>query len=202
MIDSHYEAIDAWDKLISTLYGEDGKRQIEIFIERIELGFIHWLPRWTVLVGKSGTGKTTLDRIIFQMFNDIVIPLSGGKPMNYGEYNDGTLGICPDGDFAAMYEHVTKTWHTPFNYHLLVSTNRDVLLPKTYECIEDDGNKIAKFVNTKTLYFDDIELIHTTGKRFMGPDYRELISSINDGVSELKLYFHEKARVDFMERRL
>lgn len=202
MTDSRYEVIDAWDELITALYGEDNKRKIEILIERMELDLIHWLPRWTVLIGKPGTGKTTLDRIIFQMFNDVVIPLSGYKPMNYGEYNDRTLGICPDCDFATIYDYVTKNWHTPFNYHLLVSTDREVLLPKIYECIEDDGNKITKFVNTKGLYIDDVEVIHTTGKRFMGPDYRKLINSINDGIPELKLYFREKAGRDFIERKL
>lgn len=202
MTDSHYEAIDAWDELISKLYGEDGKRQIEILIERIELGLIPWLPRWTVLVGKCGTGKTTLTRIIWQMFNNVTIPMSGYKPMNYGEFNDGTLGLCLDADFHALYEHVTKNWSHPTNYHLLVETTREVYMPKIYECINDENDKNIKFVNTKGSYMDDVEVIHTTGKCVPRLRYIELVNAINDGIPELKIYFRQKASADYIERRL
>ena len=201
MTDSKYEAIDAWDELILKLYGEDGKCRIEKLIERMELGLVNWLPRWTVLVGGTATGKTTLTRIIFQMFNDIVIPTSGYEPMNYGEYCDSTLGLCMDRNFDSLYTYVTRNWRPITNYHLLVETTKEILLPRAYTCI-DEADENAIFKKDYGSPTDNIEVIHTTGKTLSRLLYNELVHKINEGIPELKLYFREKASADYIERRL
>ena len=201
MTESNYAAIDAWDELISTLYGNEGKRQIEILIERMELGLIPWLPAWTVIIGGPGTGKTTLTRIIWQMFNNVTIPMAGYKPTNYGEYNAGTLGLCTDADFNALYEHVTKNWHVSCRYHLLVETNKDVLLLKEYTPVDiNDTNYIFKKDCDSSMR--DIEIIRTTGKRIPTSKYLDLVHTIEDGILELQLYFRQKASRDYVERLL
>ena len=201
MTDSHYEAIDAWDELISKLYGKDGKCRIEKLIERMELGMVNWLPRWTILVGGPGSGKTTLTRIIFQMFNDVTIPMTGYNPMNYGEYGDSTLGLCLDTDFDALYAYVTKNWRPITNYHLLVETTKEILLPRMYTCI-DEADENAIFKKDYGSSTDNIEVIHTTGKTFSRLSYNELVHKINEGIPELKLYFRNKASADYIERIL
>lgn len=201
MTNSNYEAIDAWDELITKLYGKDGKSRIEKLIERMALGLVNWLPRWTVLVGGTGSGKTTLTRIIFQMFNDIAVPMTGYNPMNYGEYGDSTLGLCLDTDFDALYQYVTKNWHPITNYHLLVETTKEILLPRTYTCI-DESDENAIFTKDYGSPTDNIEVIHTTGKTLSRLLYNELIHKINEGIPELKLYFLNKASADYIERRL
>ena len=201
MTNSHYEAIDAWDELITKIYGKDGKCRIENLVERMALGLVSWLPRWTVLVGGPGSGKTTMTRIIFQMFNDVVVPMTGYNPMNYGEYGDSTLGLCLDTDFDKLYEYVTKNWHPISNYHLLVETTKEILLPRAYTCI-DEADENAIFKKDCGSLADNIEIIHTTGKTLPRLLYNELVHKINEGIPELKLYFFNKASADYVERRL
>ena len=201
MVNSHYEAIDAWDELILKLYGKDGKRRIEKLIERMALGLVNWLPRWTILVGGPGSGKTTLTRIIFQMFNDIVVPMTGYNPMNYGEYGDSTLGLCLDTDFDKLYEYVTKNWRPITNYHLLVETDKEILLPRAYSCV-DENDKNYIFTRDYSSSADNVEVIHTTGKTLSRLLYNELVHKINEGIPELKLYLLNKASADYIERRL
>lgn len=43
-----YSSINAWNELILTLYGHEGKKTIETIIELMELGLIHWLPKCLV----------------------------------------------------------------------------------------------------------------------------------------------------------
>ena len=179
MTNSRYEAIDAWDELISKLYGEDGKRKIEILIERMELGLISWNPKWTILLGKSGTGKSTLIHILIQLFPDQWIAVAGYKPCDYGQY-DNILGICPDGDVSTMYNYINRNWTVSSRYHLLVATNKE-------PSVELQNSDM---------------IIRTTGNRVLVDEYRELITDVLAGIPELKLYFREKAGRDYIERRL
>ncbi len=172
-----YAPIDAWDKLIFTLYGEEGKQQIEYFIERMELGLTHWLPKWTILVGKAGTGKSTLIHIICRLFDNWT-PV-GAYSSDFGQYG-GALGICHDEDVEKLVQHVTENWELSKDYHILAATN----------------NHRATFTSA------DIQVIRPTGFVMPVEKYEKAMDEIYQGIPELKLYFREKAVMDFMERKL
>lgn len=178
-MDNRYAAIDAWNELIYELYGAEGKYRIETFIERMELGLIDWLPRWTILYGGPGSGKSTLIYIISTLFKDQYLPIEGYKPYDFGQYN-GILGICHDADVDGMYREITENWTLSKDYHLLLGTlmRPETDIKESHEIIQPTGNRISK------------------------DRYDELMDIIYHGIPELKLYFKHKAASDFMERRL
>lgn len=180
-----YAPIDAWNELIFTLYGEEGKQQIEYFIERMELGLTHWLPKWTILIGKAGTGKSTLIHIICRLFDNWT-PV-GVESADFGQY-EGSLGICHDADIEKLRRHVTENWEYSKDYHILAAT--DVIY--------------HQHLNDSRIAFDsdDIQVIRPTGFVMPVEKYERAMDEIYQGVPELKLYFREKAIMDFMERRL
>ena len=106
-----------------------------------------------------------------------------------------------DTDFDALYAYVTKNWHPITNYHLLVETDKEILLPRAYSCV-DENDKNYIFTRDYSSSADNVEVIHTTGKTLSRLLYNELVHKINEGIPELKLYFHEKASADYIERKL
>ena len=60
--------INAWDKLISTLYSEEERHKIEWAIGSIVSGDSKTLQKFMVLYGSAGTGKSTILNIIQQLF--------------------------------------------------------------------------------------------------------------------------------------
>ena len=61
-------SIDAYDKLISTLYSEEERHKIEWAIGAIVTGDSKKIQKFMVLYGAAGTGKSTILNIIQQLF--------------------------------------------------------------------------------------------------------------------------------------
>ena len=61
-------AIDAWDKLMTTIYSEEERTKIEWAIGSIVCGESKKLQKFMVLYGAAGTGKSTVLNIIQQLF--------------------------------------------------------------------------------------------------------------------------------------
>ncbi len=61
-------SIEAWDKLISTLYDEDERHKIEWAIGSIVTGDSKKIQKFMVLYGEAGTGKSTILNVIEQLF--------------------------------------------------------------------------------------------------------------------------------------
>ena len=62
-------SIEAWDKLISTLYDEDERHKIEWAIGAIVTGDSKKIQKFMVLYGEAGTGKSTILNVIQQLFD-------------------------------------------------------------------------------------------------------------------------------------
>ena len=60
--------IEAWDKLISTLYDEEERHKIEWAIGSIVTGDSKKIQKFMVLYGEAGTGKSTILNVIEQLF--------------------------------------------------------------------------------------------------------------------------------------
>ena len=61
-------SIEAWDKLISTLYDEEERHKIEWAIGSIVTGDSKKIQKFMVLYGEAGTGKSTILNVIEQLF--------------------------------------------------------------------------------------------------------------------------------------
>lgn len=62
-------SIEAWDKLISTLYDEEERHKIEWAIGSIVTGDSKKIQKFMVLYGEAGTGKSTILNVIEQLFD-------------------------------------------------------------------------------------------------------------------------------------
>ena len=174
-----YSSIDAWNELILTLYGADGKHRIETIIKQMELGMIHWLPKWIVLVGGARTGKSTLIAIISRMFEDGWIYIRADSS-DYGQHHR-ILSIAPDADFPKLYQNVSENFSFSTEYHILTETKKK---PMNME------------------YFEDVEFICPTGNTLSRPCYQKNLEVIVEGIQELKLYFRLQAEKEFLKRTL
>lgn len=61
-------SIEAWDKLISTLYSEKERHKIEWAIGSIVTGDSKKIQKFMVFYGEAGTGKSTILNVIQQLF--------------------------------------------------------------------------------------------------------------------------------------
>lgn len=62
-------SIDAYDKLMSTLYSEEERHKLEWAIGAIVTGESKYIQKFLVLYGSAGTGKSTVLNIIQQLFD-------------------------------------------------------------------------------------------------------------------------------------
>ena len=62
-------SIEAWDKLISTLYSEEERKKIEWAIGAIVTGDSKKIQKFMVLYGEAGTGKSTILNVIAKLFD-------------------------------------------------------------------------------------------------------------------------------------
>ena len=62
-------SIEAWDKLISTLYDEDERHKIEWAIGSIVTGESKKIQKFMVFYGEAGTGKSTILNVVQQLFD-------------------------------------------------------------------------------------------------------------------------------------
>ena len=62
-------SIEAWDKLISTLYDEEERHKIEWAIGAIVTGDSKKIQKFMVFYGEAGTGKSTILNVVQQLFD-------------------------------------------------------------------------------------------------------------------------------------
>ena len=142
--------VNAWDKLISTLYSEEERHKIEWAIGAIVTGDSKKLQKFMVLYGAAGTGKSTILNIIQQLFEGYYAIFDAkalGSSTNSFALeafkNNPLLAIQHDGDLSRIedntrlnslvsHEHMTvnekykSTYTNQFKCFLFMGTNRPV----------------------------------------------------------------------------
>jgi len=103
----------AWDELVGLLYSEEERHKFEWAIGSIVHGDSKWIQKFLVFYGKSGIGKSTILKIICQLFDGYYVTI------------DGKLLGSSNGQFAL----------DKFRNHPLVAIQHDTDLSK----IEDNA---------------------------------------------------------------
>ena len=143
-------SIDAFDKLISTLYSEEERHKIEWAIGSIVSGESKHIQKFMVLYGAAGTGKSTILNIIQKLFEgyysvfDAKSLGSGGSQFALEAFrNNPLVAIQHDGDLSkiedntrlnslvsheemVVNEKYTKGYTNRFKCFLFMGTNRPV----------------------------------------------------------------------------
>lgn len=143
-------SIEAYDKLMSTLYSEEERHKIEWAIGAIVTGDSKTIQKFMVLYGAAGTGKSTILNIIQQLFEgyysvfDAKALGSSSNSFALGSFRTNPLvAIQHDGDLSKIEDNTRlnslvshelmevndkfkQTYATRFNAFLFMGTNKPV----------------------------------------------------------------------------
>ena len=143
-------SIEAYDKLIGTLYSPEERHKLEWAIGSIVSGDSKSIQKFLVLYGAAGTGKSTILNIIQQLFEgyysvfDAKALGSANSPFALEAFNSNPLvAIQHDGDLSriedntrlnslvshelmTVNEKFKKAYSTRFKAFLFMGTNRPV----------------------------------------------------------------------------
>jgi len=143
-------SIEAWDKLIGTLYEPEERAKIEWAIGAIVTGGSKTLQKFMVLYGSAGTGKSTIINVIQQLFDgyysvfDAKALGSSNSAFALESFRTNPLvAIQHDGDLSkiedntrlnslvshermTVNEKYTKTYDNDFKCFLIMGTNKPV----------------------------------------------------------------------------
>ena len=143
-------SIEAYDKIISTLYTEEERAKIEWAIGAIVTGASKSIQKFMVLYGAAGTGKSTIINIIQQLFEgyysvfDARALGSGGDQFALEAFkNNPLVAIQHDGDLSRIEDNTrlnslvsheqmmvnekfAKRYSANFKAFLIMGTNKPV----------------------------------------------------------------------------
>ena len=142
--------IDAWDKMISTLYSPEERHKIEWAIGSIVTGDSKELQKFMVLYGPAGAGKSTVLNVIQQLFdgyysvfdakalgsssNSFALEAFKTNPL-VAIQHDGDLSRIEDNtrinslvshEYMTVNEKFKSTYTNKFKCFLFMGTNRPV----------------------------------------------------------------------------
>lgn len=142
--------IDAWDKLISTLYSSEERHKIEWAIGSIVTGDSKDIQKFMVLYGAAGTGKSTILNVIQKLFegyyavfdakalgstsNSFALEAFKTNPL-VAIQHDGDLSRIEDNtrlnslvshELMTVNEKFKSTYANRFNAFLFMGTNKPV----------------------------------------------------------------------------
>ena len=142
--------INAWDRLISTLYSEEERHKIEWSIGAIVSGESKYIQKFMVLYGAAGTGKSTILNVIQKLFegyysvfdakalgsssNSFALEAFKSNPL-VAIQHDGDLSHIEDNtrlnslvshELMTVNEKFKSAYSSRFNAFLFMGTNKPV----------------------------------------------------------------------------
>lgn len=140
----------AWDALVSKLYAPEERAKIEWMIGSIVSGDSKWIQKFFVFYGSGGTGKSTILKIIEQLFSGYCAPIQSTNLVSRNDAfvlealkDNPLVAIDDEGELKslesnamlnALTSHATmlmnekhkSKYPMSFNCMLLISTNQPV----------------------------------------------------------------------------
>ena len=177
--------IDAYDRLISTLYSEEERHKIEWAIGSIVSGDSKTNQKFMVLYGAAGTGKSTILNIIEKLFDGYFCTFDAKA---LGSSNDSfalepfktnpLVAIQHDGDLSRIEDN---TRLNSLVSHELMSVNEKFKgkYETRFKCFLFMGtNKPVKITDGKSGLLRRLIDVTPTGKKVPGNEYKELVSKV------------------------
>lgn len=178
-------SIEAWDKLISTLYSESERHKIEWAIGSIVTGASKTIQKFMVFYGSAGTGKSTILNIVQSLF-DGYYSVFDAKALGSGNNsfaleafkNNPLIAIQHDGDLSriedntrlnslvshelmTVNEKFKATYSSKFNAFLFMGTNKPVKIT------DSRSGLIRRLID-----------VSPTGHKLPAREYKRLIAQI------------------------
>lgn len=177
--------INAWDKLIGTLYSPDERHKIEWAIGSIVSGDSKTLQKFMVLYGAAGTGKSTILNIIQMLFEgyystfDAKALGSSNNSFALESFKTNPLvAIQHDGDLSRIEDN---TRLNSLVSHELMSVNEKFkgLYETRFKCFLFMGtNKPVKITDGKSGLLRRLIDVHPTGNKIPAREYKKLVRQV------------------------
>lgn len=177
--------IDAYEKLISTLYSPEERRKLEWAIGAIVTGDSKNIQKFLVLYGAAGTGKSTILNIIQQLFEgyysvfDAKALGSANNSFALESFKSNPLvAIQHDGDLSRIEDN---TRLNSLVSHELMTVNEKFksTYANRFKCFLFMGtNKPVKITDGKSGLIRRLIDVHPTGNKVSSKEYKTLTNQI------------------------
>ena len=178
--------IDAYDKLMSTLYDEDERRKIEWAIGAIVTGDSKYIQKFLVFYGAAGTGKSTVLNIIqklfegyYSVFDAKALGSSSNSFALEAFKNNPLVAIQHDGDLSKIEDN---TRLNSLVSHELMTVNEKFksTYSNRFKCFLLMGtNKPVKITDGKSGLIRRLIDVHPSGNRLNAREYKETMKQID-----------------------
>ena len=178
--------IDAYEKLISTLYNEEERHKIEWAIGSIVTGDSKYIQKFIVLYGAAGTGKSTILNIIQKLFDgyysvfDAKALGSASNSFALEPFKTNPLvAIQHDGDLSKIEDN---TRLNSLVSHELMTVNEKfkATYSNRFKCFLFMGtNKPVKITDGKSGLIRRLIDVHPTGNKLSFKEYRDLTHKVD-----------------------
>lgn len=174
----------AWDELVSTLYSEEERHKIEWSIGAVVNGDSKTLQKFVVFHGPGGTGKSTILRIIEQLFEGYcesfhAKALGGGDPFALEPFkNNPLVAIDHEGDLSRIEDN-TRLNNIVSHEPMTVNEKYTKLYTNTFHSmLFVASNKPVKITDSKAGIIRRLIDIYPTGNTIPKRKYNQLKSQI------------------------
>ena len=178
-------SIEAYDKLISTLYSEEERHKIEWAIGSIVSGASKAIQKFMVLYGAAGTGKSTILNIIQQLFEgyysvfDAKALGSASNSFALEAFKHNPLvAIQHDGDLSKIEDN---TRLNSLVSHELMTVNEKFKsqYSNRFKCFLFMGtNKPVKITDGKSGIIRRLIDVHPSGKKLGQREYNSIMKKV------------------------
>ena len=179
-------SIEAYDKLIGTLYSEEERHKLEWAIGSIVSGDSKTIQKFLVLYGAAGTGKSTILNIIQKLFDGYYCTFdakalgSANNAFALESFKSNPLvAIQHDGDLSRIEDN---TRLNSLVSHELMTVNEKFkgIYETRFQCFLFMGtNRPVKITDGKSGLLRRLIDVHPTGKKVSAREYKRLTKQID-----------------------
>lgn len=179
-------SIEAYDKIISTLYSPEERHKIEWAIGSIVSGDSKTLQKFMVLYGAAGTGKSTILNIIQQLFEgyycvfDAKALGSNGNQFALEAFRKNPLvALQHDGDLSRIEDN-TRLNSLVSHEEMLVNEKYTKGYENNFKCFLFMGtNKPVKITDGKSGLIRRLIDVTPSGKKLSQREYKRLTKQVS-----------------------
>lgn len=178
--------IDAWDKIVSTLYSDSERHKIEWSIGAIVSGAARELQKFAVFYGAAGTGKSTIINIIQKLFDgytgvfDARALGSSNNSFALEAFRKNPLvGIQHDGDLSRIEDN-TRLNSLVSHERMTVNEKFKSTYDNSFKCFLFMGtNKPVKITDAKSGLIRRLIDITPSGNKLEPKEYRAMMKLVD-----------------------
>ena len=178
-------SIQAYDKLISTLYTEEERHKIEWAIGSIVTGDSKDIQKFMVLYGAAGTGKSTILNIIQQLFDGYYCVFdakslgANGSQFALEAFRDNPLvAIQHDGDLSKIEDN-TRLNSLVSHEKMIVNEKYTKGYTNRFKCFLFMGtNRPVKITDGKSGLLRRLIDVHPSGNKLNPREYKLVMKQI------------------------